>query len=169
MPNCPKHHSSGRRELSVQTFLCVKKLWTVLACIRPNLSAARPNDTQCSSSYRISFQNTDMGRSLQPSRHVDSRPDALIHKASCALKIQTSGRQPSWSGRVSYLYGNCVQLKCDRPNNRATPFGHGSKQERISGKFWEADCIVVLPDVLCLPSGRCLGLSSQTLIWTCSL
>jgi hypothetical protein len=36
---------------------------------------------------------------------VDSRPDAHIHKASCAFKIQTSGQQPSWSGRASYLYG----------------------------------------------------------------
>jgi len=41
---------------------------------------------------------------------VDSRPDALIHKASCAFKIQTSRWQPSWSGRASYLYGNCVHL-----------------------------------------------------------
>jgi hypothetical protein len=32
---------------------------------------------------------------------VDSRPDALIHNASITFKIQTSGRQPSWSGRSS--------------------------------------------------------------------
>jgi hypothetical protein len=41
---------------------------------------------------------------------VDSCPDALIHKASIAFKIQTSGRQSSWSGRTSYWYGNCVHL-----------------------------------------------------------
>jgi hypothetical protein len=40
--------------------------------------------------------------------YVDSRPDVLIHKASIVLKIQTSGRQPSWSGRVSIRYGNYV-------------------------------------------------------------
>jgi hypothetical protein len=33
---------------------------------------------------------------------VDSHLDALIHKASRAFKIQTSGPQPSWSGRASY-------------------------------------------------------------------
>jgi hypothetical protein len=33
---------------------------------------------------------------------ADSRPDALIHKASIAFKIQTSGCQSSWSGRASY-------------------------------------------------------------------
>jgi len=39
---------------------------------------------------------------------VDSCPDALIHKESIAFKIKTSGRQFSWSGRVSIRYGNCV-------------------------------------------------------------
>jgi len=65
--NCPKHHLARWRELSVRTFLCVKKLLTVPACIRPDISAARPEDTQCSTSYGISFQNTDMRRLLQPS------------------------------------------------------------------------------------------------------
>jgi hypothetical protein len=39
---------------------------------------------------------------------VDSLPDALIHKASIAIQIQTSGRQSSWSGHVTIRYGNCV-------------------------------------------------------------
>jgi len=39
---------------------------------------------------------------------MDSRPDTLIHKASCAFKIQMSGRQHYWSGRASYIYGNSV-------------------------------------------------------------
>jgi len=77
-----KHHSSGRRELSIQTFLCVEKLRTVLACIRPNVSAARLDATQCSINYEISFQNTDMGRQLNHLDDVDSCPDTLINKAS---------------------------------------------------------------------------------------
>jgi hypothetical protein len=39
---------------------------------------------------------------------VNSRPGALIHKASNAFKIQTSGSQSSWSGSASIRYGNCV-------------------------------------------------------------
>jgi hypothetical protein len=39
---------------------------------------------------------------------VDSRPDMLIHKASIPFKIQTSGRQSSWSGHASIIYGNCM-------------------------------------------------------------
>jgi len=62
-----QQHPSKRRELSVRTFLCVKKLRTAPACIRLDVSAARPDDTQCSTNYGISFQNTDMWRSLQPS------------------------------------------------------------------------------------------------------
>jgi hypothetical protein len=33
--------------------------------IRPDVSATRPDAFQCSTSKRISFQNTDMGRQLQ--------------------------------------------------------------------------------------------------------
>jgi len=48
--------------------------------------------------------------------NVDSRPDALIHKASIAFKIQTSGRQSAWFERVSIRFGNCVhQINC--PDN----------------------------------------------------
>jgi len=55
---------------SVWTFLCVEKLRTAPACIRPDVSAARLDATQCLTSYEISFQNIVMGRSLQPSeRH----------------------------------------------------------------------------------------------------
>jgi hypothetical protein len=39
---------------------------------------------------------------------VNSRLDALIHKASHAFKIKMSGGQSSWSGRATYIYGNCV-------------------------------------------------------------
>jgi len=67
-PIYPKHHPSRRRELSVRTFLCVKKIRTSPACIRPDVSAACPDNSHCSTSFRISFQNTVMGRLLQPSR-----------------------------------------------------------------------------------------------------
>jgi hypothetical protein len=39
--------------------------------------------------------------------NVYSRSDALIHKASRAFKVQSSGRQYSWSGCSSFIYGNC--------------------------------------------------------------
>jgi hypothetical protein len=65
--HCPKHHSSEQRELSVRTFLYVDKLRTLPACIRLEVSTACLDATQCSISNGISFQNTYMGRQLQPS------------------------------------------------------------------------------------------------------
>lgn len=47
---------------------------------------------------------------------VDYRPDALIHKASIAFKIQTSRCQSLWSGRTSIRYENCVHL-INRPDD----------------------------------------------------
>jgi hypothetical protein len=43
-----------------------------------------------------------------------------------------------------------VQLRCDRPDYRATLSERGSNWERISAKFWKADLIFVRPDALCL-------------------
>jgi len=64
-----------------------------------------------------------------------------------AYQVQSSGRQPSWSGRSSFIYGNCVHQfnrpdisiqgpdapkpyygnyvpsKCNRPDTKATPSG----------------------------------------------
>jgi hypothetical protein len=67
-----KYHPSGLQELSVRTFLCVKKFQTVPACIRLDVLAAHLDATQCSINYGISFQNTDMGRQLQPSGRAHS-------------------------------------------------------------------------------------------------
>jgi hypothetical protein len=49
---------------------------------------------------------------------LDSRSDALIHKASIAFKIQMSGRQSPWSGCPSIRYGNCVH-QINRPDARS--------------------------------------------------
>jgi hypothetical protein len=102
---------------------------------------------------------------------MDSHPDALIHKASIVIQIQTSGCQSAWSGRACIRYGNCVhqisrlddhppgpdarslymEITCsERATVRTT--GHHRpdatlKQERSSAKFlefWSYSC----------PSGR---------------
>jgi hypothetical protein len=52
-----------------------------------------------------------------PNRPDDvwSRLDDVLHKASRAYKVQPSGRQFSWSGRSSIIYGNCVH-QFNRPD-----------------------------------------------------
>jgi len=62
---------------------------------------------------------------------MDFRSDALIHKASIAIQIQTSGRQSSWFGRAKPLYGNYLQRTFNRPDNRETPSGCGSQTGKI--------------------------------------
>jgi hypothetical protein len=69
--------------------------------------------------------------------------EALIWKL-CAAEVRPFGRQ-----------GNTVRTRLKSGKNFI--------------KILETDRTVVRPDTLCLPSGRRLGLSSQTLIWTCSL
>jgi hypothetical protein len=100
--------------IPVQTFLCVEKLWTAPTCIRMDDSAACPDDTQCSTKVSGFLSKTLIweDRCHRPD-DVHFRPDTIIHKASIAIQIQTSGRQLSWSGRASIRYGNCVhQISC---------------------------------------------------------
>jgi hypothetical protein len=51
--------------IPVLTFLFVEKLRAAPACIRPDISAARPNDPQCSIKPYIFFPKANMGRLLQ--------------------------------------------------------------------------------------------------------
>jgi len=109
--------------------------------------------------FQISFQNTDMGRKLNSSGQcvflsgrcplirqvvqkkfncLDVRlhgPDAQAIYMEIVCISSTVGRHTSRSGRSKPWYGNCVQLKCNRPDARATPSGHSSIQEIISSKF----------------------------------
>jgi len=88
-----------------------------------------------------------------------NRLDALIHKASISIQIQTFRRQSAWFGLAYIRYGNCVhQINCPDDhssglderslykeitcNGRATVCMTGphrpeaaQKQERISAKF----------------------------------
>jgi len=63
-----KQHPSERRGYSVWTPISVEKLRTVQGCIPSDISAALPDAIQCSTSKRISFVDTNLGRQLQSSR-----------------------------------------------------------------------------------------------------
>jgi hypothetical protein len=59
MSYCPNAHLT--KASSVRTFPCVEKFQTAPASICPDFSAARADDSQCSTSFRISFQSIVMG------------------------------------------------------------------------------------------------------------
>jgi hypothetical protein len=103
--------------IPVRTFLCVEKLQTAPSCIHLDDTVSRPNDPQCSTKASRFLSKTQIweDRCNRPD-DVDSRPVELIHKASIAIQIQTSGRQSSWSGRACIKYG----IACIRSTVRTT-------------------------------------------------
>jgi hypothetical protein len=103
---------------------------------------------------------------------LDSHPDALIHKASIVIQIQTSGRWSSWSGRSSIRYGNCVHQINRQDDHPIGPYvrsldmkitcsgsatvqmiGHhrpdaAQIKKEFQRNFWKADHTVVRPNAL---------------------
>jgi hypothetical protein len=88
--------------IPIGTFLCVEKLRTARTCIRPDVSAARLDDPQCLTKASRFLSKTQIWEDRC------NRPDALIHKASITIQIQTSRLQSALSGRPCIKYGNCV-------------------------------------------------------------
>jgi hypothetical protein len=80
---------------------------SVRSCVGPDVSAARSDNVQWSISFRFSFQVQIREDWCNRPDDVDSRPDALIHKARIVIQTQQSGRLSAWSGHTFNIYGNC--------------------------------------------------------------
>jgi hypothetical protein len=165
MSYCPDAHLSKASFvwmmwIPVRTFLYVEKLRTAPACIRPDDSAARPEDTQCLTKASGFPSKTQIwGDRCNRPEDMDSLLDVLIHKAKyrnsnpdvrtpvimvrtlehqiwkLRASDQPSGRPSSWSGRAIPLYGNNLQRTCDRLDDRARPSERGSFKGIILVKF----------------------------------
>jgi hypothetical protein len=149
-PICPKCQQSGRP--SVQSI------------IRPDDENFRSEPSHVSRIFELlqlaSVQTFQQHvRTTLSVRDRCNRPDALIHKASIAFKIQTSERQLAWFRRACIRYGNCVHqinrsddhspsldarnfymgIACSGSTTVRTTRHHRpdttQKQERISVKF----------------------------------
>jgi hypothetical protein len=104
------------------------------------------------SSFRISFQTQIWEDCCNRPDDVDSLPDALIHKASIAIQIQTSGRQQhGLDVCASDMEIGCIRLTvrtpillvwtrgasiwklrmCDRLDDSASPSGRGYQTGKI--------------------------------------
>jgi hypothetical protein len=103
------------------------------------------------SNFRISFQNINMGRLLQPSRRHGlpprrAHPQGKYHNSNPDVRTPVSvvrtHMYPIWklrasnqfserpfpqSRRTKPLYGNYLQRKCDRSDDRASPSERGSE------------------------------------------
>jgi hypothetical protein len=144
-----KHHLSKRRGFpSGPSFvsrsfelLQLASVWTFKQPVRATLSV-RP-------SFRFSFQNQIWEDYCNRPEDVDSRPDALLLKASSQFKLNRPDSGLPWSRRVYDRYGNCVQ-KITRPD------GHPSGSN-VRSLYKEITC-----------SGRATQSSSNTLPLRCS-
>jgi hypothetical protein len=131
--------------------LQLASVWTFQQPVRTTLSV-QP-------SFRISFQNIDIGRLLQPSGRRGfpsgrAHPKGKYHNSNQDIRAlvslvqtrvhqiwklsasnQSSGRSSPWSGRAKPLYGNYLQWTCDCPDIRALPLGRGSKTGKNFSKI----------------------------------
>jgi hypothetical protein len=124
------------------------------------------------SSFKFSFQNQIWEDCCNRPDNVDSRPDALLLKASSQFKLNRPDASLPWSGRAYDKYGNCVQ-QITRPDGhplgldarslykeitcsgratvrRTVPHRPDAalKQERFSAKiseFWSHSCLSERP------------------------
>jgi hypothetical protein len=115
-----------------------------------------PDVVQCLTSIRVSTSRHSYGKtattvwmmcdpvqtmsSIRQIVHTNfNRPDVSFmvrtikhHIWKFCAPVQPSGHQPSGSRRSKPYYGNYVQLKCNRPDARATPSGRGLVMEAFS-------------------------------------
>jgi hypothetical protein len=140
--------------IPVWTFLCVKKLRTAPTCLRRDDSAARPDDPQCLIKPHDFFPKHRYGKIhdtvrttwipvrtcssiRQVSQFKSRHPDSSQHGPDVRASDQPSGRPSSRSKRAKPLYGNYLQRTCNRPDDRASSFGHGSQTGKIFSEIFE--------------------------------
>jgi hypothetical protein len=74
----------------------------------------RPDAIQCLTRNRVSASRHSYGKTAATVRTMcDPVRTMSSIRQKRAYQVQPSGRQPSWSGRSSFIYGSCVhQFNC---------------------------------------------------------
>jgi len=198
---CPLFHPSERRAISSgrpnrssiirpeHVDFCPDPLLyqevSVPACIRPDVSAARPDASQYSTKLQIlskfiygkidatvqttwipvrtpvcHLQDTWYGNCIFSFNRLDtclSWSGRAQHRyGNCVLKINRLDSHPPWSECAKALYGNYLQQTCDRLNDSVS---NRKYFQRKSQKFWSHSC----------PSRRRPYILLQSPIWTLNL
>jgi hypothetical protein len=68
----------------------------------------RPNAIQGLTSIRVSASRHSYGKTAATVRTMCDPVRTMFSIRQDTYKVQPSGRQPSWFGRSSFIYGNCV-------------------------------------------------------------
>jgi hypothetical protein len=107
--NSSRFHPSGRNGKSFGRSSEFEKI-PVFQCIRPTTWLYRPDAIQCLTSIRVFASRHSYGKTATTVRTMFSI------RQERAYQVQLSGRQPSWSGRSSFIYGNCMH-QFNRPDD----------------------------------------------------
>jgi hypothetical protein len=76
----------------------------------------RPDALQCLTRNRVSASRHSYGKTAATVRTMcDPVQTMFSRRQERAYQVQPSERQPSWSGRSSFIYGNCVH-QFNRPD-----------------------------------------------------
>jgi len=152
---------------------------SVPACNPSGRLSSPPERRPVIDQLQIFFPSSNKGSLMQPFGQRGSRPDALIHKARITnsnttvrtsvnmvrtrvqqiwklrVEDQPSGRSSPMVWTREALYGNYLQLTCDRLDDSASPSGRGSQTGKIFSENLEIFCrTVVRLDSPCPSSGR---------------
>jgi len=152
---------------------------SVPACIRPDVSAARPDTSQYSTKLQIlsKFIYGKIDATVrttwipirthfslrQESQFKFNRLDTCLswseraqHRyGNCVLKINRPDGHPPWSGLAKALYGNYLQRTCNLLDDNVSPSGRGSQTGKIFREnLKNSGRTVVRPDVSSSPSGQ---------------
>jgi hypothetical protein len=106
--NSSRFHPPGRNGKSSRCSSEFEKIQCSSASIRTTW-LFRPDAIQCLTSIRVSASRHSYGKMAATVRMMSSI------RQEHAYQVQPSGRQPSWSGRSSFIYGNCVH-QFNRPD-----------------------------------------------------
>jgi hypothetical protein len=119
--NCSSLHLSGRFSSTSGQLSVYNKLQDFFPKHSYGKIAATVRTTWIPIQTRLSIRQVPHS---QPVSMVQTR----VHQIwKVRASNQPSGRSSRLSGRVKPLFGNYLQQKCDRPDNRAALSEHGSK------------------------------------------
>jgi hypothetical protein len=113
--NSSRFHPSGRNGKSSGRSLEFEKI-PVFQCIRPDDVVIPSGRHSGLTNIRVSASRHSYGKTAATVRKMcDPVRTMSSIRQERAYQVQPSERQPSWSGRSSFIYGNCVH-QFNRPD-----------------------------------------------------
>jgi hypothetical protein len=132
--NCSSLHPSGRFSNTFGRLSVFDQLQDFFPKHRYGKIAATVWKTWTSVRTRSSIRQVSQFKSRRPDSSQHG-PDARALDMKIACIKSTVGRPFPWSGHTKPLYGNYLQRKCDRLDNRASPSRRGSETRKNFSKI----------------------------------